>query len=134
MLRDFVCAVYPLVCQFTSTLDALSNVRFTPKKNYNTNLLEEGLLGTLVNGTVLLFDETQMNPGKIDNFGVENIKSLASLIENQNILMDFGYHSLELPISVPVIVLSDARTILKNTLHVPVTQASNMDEAIANAR
>ena len=58
MLRDFVSAIYPLVCQFTSTLDALSNVRFTPKKNYNTNLLEEGLLGTLVNGTVLLFDET----------------------------------------------------------------------------
>ena len=58
MLRDFVSAIYPLVCHFTATLDNLSNVRFTPKKYYDTNLMEEGLLGTLVNGTVLLFDET----------------------------------------------------------------------------
>ena len=58
MLKDFISAIYPLVCHFTATLDALSNVRFTPKKNYDTNLLEEGLLGTLVNGTVMLFDET----------------------------------------------------------------------------
>ena len=58
MLRDFISAIYPLVCYFTATLDSLSNVRFTPKKNYDTNLMEEGLLGPLVNGTILLFDET----------------------------------------------------------------------------
>ena len=75
-----------------------------------------------------------MNTGKIDNFGVENIKSLATLIENQNILMDFGYYPLEMPISVPVIVLSDTRTMLKNTLHVPVTQAANINESLAAAR
>jgi hypothetical protein len=75
-----------------------------------------------------------MNTGKIDNFGVENIKSLATLIENQNILMDFGYYPLEMPISVPVIVLSDTRTMLKNTLHVPVTKAANINESLAAAR
>lgn len=80
--KDFLSAIYPLVCNFTATLDSLSNVKFTPKKNYDTNLMEEGLLGTLVNGTLLLFDETHLNSGKIDNFGVENIKSLATLIEN----------------------------------------------------
>ena len=44
--------------------------------------MEDGLMGTLVNGTLVLFDETTLNVGKIDNFGVENIKSFATLIEN----------------------------------------------------
>ena len=82
LLREFLCAICPLVCNFTATIDSLSNVKFTPKKNYDTNLMEEGLMGTLVNGTLVLFDETHLNPGKIDNFGVENIKSFANLIEN----------------------------------------------------
>ena len=75
-----------------------------------------------------------MNTGKIDKFGVENIKSLATLIENQNITMDFGYYPLEMPISVPVIVLSDSRTMLKNTLHVPVTPSPNLDVSIGTAK
>ena len=38
-------------------------------------------MGTLINGTVFLFDETKMTTGKLVNHGVENIKSLATLIE-----------------------------------------------------
>ena len=96
--------------------------------------MEEGLLGTLVNGTVVLFDETSLNTGKIDNFGVENIKNIATLIENQNIIIDYSYYNLEMPITAPVIILSDSRTMLKNSLHVPVTQAVDPDEALTIAK
>ena len=51
--------------------------------------MEEGLMGTLVNGTVLLFDETRMEPGQLTNHGVDNVKALATLIENQTIILDF---------------------------------------------
>jgi len=54
--------------------------------------MEEGLMGSLVNGTVLLFDETKMLPGKLINHGVDNIKALATLIEQQAIILDFQYH------------------------------------------
>jgi len=60
--------------------------------------MEEGLMGTLVNGTVLMFDETKMTPGKLINHGVDNIKALATLIEAQNIILDFQYYQQEMPV------------------------------------
>ena len=50
----------PFVCRFDATINSLSETRFTPRKNYDTNQMEEGLMGSLVNGTVFLFDETQL--------------------------------------------------------------------------
>lgn len=55
-------------------------------------------MGSLINGTVLLFDETKMEPGKLIKHGVENIKAMATLIENQTIILDFQYHQQEMPI------------------------------------
>lgn len=92
LICEFVQAVNPLVCRFDATVDSLSQTRFTPRKNYDTNQMEEGLMGSLVNGTVLLFDETKMLPGKLINHGVDNIKALATLIEQQAIILDFQYH------------------------------------------
>ena len=89
---EFVQAVNPLVCRFDASVDSLSQTRFTPRKNYDTNQMEEGLMGSLVNGTVLMFDETKMQPGKLINHGVDNIKALATLIEQQAIILDFQYH------------------------------------------
>ena len=82
LICKFVQAVNPLVCRFDASVDALSEMRFTPRKNYDTNQMEEGLMGTLINGTVFLFDETKMTTGKLIKHGVENIKSLATLIES----------------------------------------------------
>ena len=110
----------PFVCRFDATINSLSETRFTPRKNYDTNQMEEGLMGSLVNGTVFLFDETQLQPGKLVNHGVENIKALATLIESQAVIFDFQYNQTEMPIHVPVVVLSTERTLLKNTIHVPV--------------
>jgi len=50
--------------------------------------MESGLL-ELSSGTIMIMDETGMLAGKIDGHGVENIKSMATLIENQNIIYDF---------------------------------------------
>jgi len=64
---------------FIST-QSLSDMRLTPKKNYETNQLEAGLLQTS-NGTHIVCNETQLNQGKIENHGVQNIKAMAELIE-----------------------------------------------------
>lgn len=71
----------PFVSVLQSTTDSLSNMVFSSRKNYDTNLMEQGYLATLTPGTVLIVDETDMQPGKIINNGVKNIKALATLIE-----------------------------------------------------
>ena len=81
-----------MVCRFEASIESLSEKRFTPRKNYDTNQMEEGLMGTLISGTVFMFDETKMLPGKLINHGVDNIKALATLVEQQAIILDFQYH------------------------------------------
>jgi hypothetical protein len=58
----------------------MSKSRFTPRKNYDTGVLEDGILA-LPSDTVFLMDETRFEEGKIDEFGLDNIKALANLIE-----------------------------------------------------
>ena len=70
------------MARFDASVQSLSETRFTPRKNYDTNQMEEGLMGSLVSGTVLLFDETRMEAGQLINHGVDNIKALATLIES----------------------------------------------------
>ena len=58
LLTEFLTQIYPLVCYFEATTETLSKVKFTPKKNYETNRIEDGLLGTLVSGTLVLLNES----------------------------------------------------------------------------
>ena len=121
LICEFVQAVTPLVCRFDATIQSLSEQRFMPAKNHDTNKMEEGYMGTLINNTVFMFDETRLEPGKLINHGVPNIAAMATLVEMQTFVRDFGFGcQSEMPIDVPVIVLSSARSIVKNTIHVPV--------------
>jgi Mini-chromosome maintenance replisome factor len=54
-----------------------------PKKNYDTNRLNLSVLGEMPTHSNLLIDETLMNEGKIEKNGVDNIKAIATLIEEQ---------------------------------------------------
>lgn len=72
------------------TTQTLSEMRFSPRKNYDTNQLEPGLFQTM-GGTRIVCNETNMNEGKIENNGVQNIKAMAELIENQKVVYDFQY-------------------------------------------
>jgi hypothetical protein len=51
-----------------------------PKKNYDTNQLEGGLL-QMMDGTAVICDETIMKEGQLKETGVFNIKGIATLIE-----------------------------------------------------
>jgi len=59
----------------------LSETMWQPKKNYDTNRLNESVLGEMPTLSNLLIDETLMNEGKIEKNGVDNIKAIATLIE-----------------------------------------------------
>ena len=46
----------------------------------------------MVDGTVVVLDETLLKEGKIEKNGVENIKALGTLIEQQQVNYDFQYY------------------------------------------
>lgn len=64
-------------------------------------------------------DETHFKEGKIDKNGINNIRALAELIEDQKVVYDFQYMKQEFPISASVLILSDGRSMFKNALHIP---------------
>jgi len=72
----------PLLSIFESTTESLSQAEWSPKKNYDTNRLNLSVLGEMPALSNLLIDETKMSEGKIDKNGVENIKAIATLIED----------------------------------------------------
>jgi hypothetical protein len=72
------------------TTESLTEMRFQPRKNYDTNQMEAGLF-QMLDGTNLICDETQIKEGKIEKNGIANIKSLAELIEDQKVVYDFQY-------------------------------------------
>lgn len=76
-----------------------------------------------------------MQPGKIINNGVKNIKALATLIEEQSIELDFQYYQQMLPVTNPVLVLSETRSMFKNTIHLPIiAEDSNFNQVEAKVK
>ncbi|CDW86598.1 mini-chromosome maintenance complex-binding protein [Stylonychia lemnae] len=108
------------------SLENLEEKRLSPKKNYDTNSLEPGLL-QMVDNTFVVIDETLMKEGKVKENGVMNIKALATLIEQQVVQYDFMYSQIDMPINAGVIVLSEGRSMFKNTLQVVIKPEEGKD-------
>jgi Mini-chromosome maintenance replisome factor len=105
------------------TLETLDTKKFSPRKNYDTNLLESGLL-QMVDGTFLIGDETVMKTGTLKENGILSIKAMATLIEQQVVEYDFQYYQQSYPINAGVIILSEGRSMFKNSTHLPLSKAS----------
>lgn len=79
-LTTFIKAITPFSMYLPLAIETLEQRRFSPKKNYDTNQLEGGLL-QLVDSTFIIGDETVMKGGILKENGVANVKALATLIE-----------------------------------------------------
>lgn len=79
-LTTFIRNITPLTNYLPLTIDSLENLKLSPHKNYDTNSLEGGLL-QMMDGTIVIVDETNMKEGQIKEKGILNIKTLATLIE-----------------------------------------------------
>ena len=66
-----------MVSVLQSDTKSLSDLRFSPRKNYETNGLEDSVFGELPTNSNFIIDETYMKAGKIERNGVENIKAIA---------------------------------------------------------
>jgi hypothetical protein len=86
--------------------------------------MEPGML-QMLEGTNVICDETHIKEGKIEKNGINNIKALAELIEDQKVVYDFQYVQQDFPLSASVLILSESRSMFKNATHVPGSKADS---------
>ncbi|EDW12556.1 mini-chromosome maintenance complex-binding protein [Drosophila mojavensis] len=101
------------------TLETMNTSAFTPKKDYETNKLISGLL-QLAPHTHLVLDETRMQQGKLEANGVHAVQHLANLINNQQLKCDFQYYQIDYNVDIPVLVLSEGRSMLPSDFVLPL--------------
>lgn len=114
-------------------LDSLSNNNLIPKKDYDTNRLSRGGL-QLLSSTSVLLDETNMQEGKSEGERlIQNMRGIASLIEEQAVRYNFQYHEQVFNCSCAVIIVSTGRSIFKNAQPVPIYTTRDPNPDALNA-
>uniref|UniRef100_A0A182UKI8 Mini-chromosome maintenance complex-binding protein n=1 Tax=Anopheles melas TaxID=34690 RepID=A0A182UKI8_9DIPT len=101
------------------TLDNMNTLQFAPKKDYKTNKLTSGIL-QLAPHTHLVLDETRLEAGKLESAGVEAVKHVAHLIKAQRLKYDFQFYQLDFNTDVPVLVLSEGKSMLPSNCYLPI--------------
>ncbi|CAN0220229.1 unnamed protein product, partial [Ectocarpus fasciculatus] len=91
----------------------------------------------LSDGTVVVLDETSLEPGPVGTEGVTNLAALNSLMCLQKIPYDFGFYKMDFEVDHPTISLSARGSVVPAGAVVPVvvegsggTSAGSEDEAL----
>lgn len=118
-LYEIIELLLPASHYFPMTLDNMNTCQFVPKKDYTTNKLTSGIL-QLAPHTHLVLDETQLISGQLKSDGIETVSNLAHLINNQKIKCNFQYYQIEFNADIPVLILSEGKSMLPSNSHVPL--------------
>lgn len=81
----------------------------TFRKDYTTGKLTSGLL-QLAPHTHLVLDETSLQPGKLENHGIESVVHISNLIRTQKLKVNFKFYNIEYDANVPVLLLSEGKS------------------------
>lgn len=90
----------------------LSQLRFGPRKDFQTNKLRSGVF-QLATGTQLIVDENALEQGAIKENSLLNMQLLQALVNQSIVCYDFVYNRMELPCDLNVCILSDGRSVFK---------------------
>ncbi|XP_034254053.1 mini-chromosome maintenance complex-binding protein [Thrips palmi] len=101
------------------TLENMNTLSFVPKMDYENNRLSSGLL-QLSDNTHLIVDETRLEAGKLDVSGVANVQALRTLISQQIVNYDFQYYTKPYDADIPVLILSEGKSLLPCDVLVPL--------------
>lgn len=66
----------------------------------------------LVDGTVLLVDETVLDEGQLVDPGVRNFQALQNVIQNQTLTYEFPYSQYDFDTDISVLSLSSSKSML----------------------
>lgn len=110
-LYEIIEMLVPVSHYQAMTIDGFNTLQFVPKKDYKTNKLTSGCL-QLAKHTHLVFDETQMEPGKLNSEGCQAIASISEIIKAQQLNYDFEYYKIPFDTNIPVLILSEGKSLL----------------------
>ncbi|CAH1258171.1 MCMBP [Branchiostoma lanceolatum] len=105
------------------TLANMNSLRITPKKDYTANRLLSGVL-QLSERTLLVLDETQLEPGQLQTTGVLNVQALGTAVQWQKVDYDFDFHKTEFPCNLRMLLLSEGRSLIQTDCQVPLQSPS----------
>lgn len=124
----------PKTVYFPFTIDSLNKSQMLSRKNYKTGHLEAGIL-QLSDHTHLVIDETKLTEGKLVDTGVKNVSALQCLIKQQKLDYDFTYYSVGFSTDIPVLILSQTKSILPSDIQLSIVPdnrcSSKIEESFA---
>jgi hypothetical protein len=121
LLSSVISKICPSVAHLSMTVPSLNARPWTPRKDYVYNRLRSGPL-QLAASTVLVLDECRLEAGTLTANGVRNVEALKSLSATQEVEYDFEYHQMRVQVDIPLIILSDTKSIVPTDLVVPLRQ------------
>nr|VDD15795.1 unnamed protein product [Brassica oleracea] len=108
-LRDALKSLLPFTQSIPLTIEYLNTASLGPKKDYGTNRLVPGVL-QIADGTHLILDETELQPGTLNSVGVENANLLKNLLECQKVEYDFQYYKMEMATDAQMLIFSEGKS------------------------
>lgn len=111
------------------TIENLNTATFIPKKNYSNNRLETGILQLPLH-THLVLDETKLENGKLEQNACLALTEISDLIKLQSISYDFGFYKIPFLTDVPVLTVSDGKSLLPNDFAVKLKPESEAVELV----
>jgi hypothetical protein len=125
-IQSFVRQLYALVQRLCShshllplSIRSLNENVFTPARSKNGSKLKSGLL-QLPSNTMLVIDETALEPGKLHEFGLNNFNALKELILWQSVQYNELFYAHKINSNVNVLVLSEGKSLLEMPCQVPI--------------
>lgn len=111
----------PFVTEQSLNLSHLNdtNTLLAPKSEAEESSLHAGRLQN-VSGTVVLIDENTMQEGQLKEHGIANIQTLSSLFTTYKLPYAFPYSTIDMDIDYRFIVMSQGKSFLPVTTHVPL--------------
>ncbi|KAI8364109.1 putative alanine racemase-domain-containing protein [Blakeslea trispora] len=107
------------------TIDGLNKSKFAPK-SVNENL-EAGVL-QLVDGTVLLVDETVLDEGQLVDSGVRNFQALQNLIQHQTLTYEFPYSQYDFDTDISILSLSSSKSMFPSHCSISLLPTNQLDK------
>lgn len=119
--------LYPIIQNLTCkchmiplTLENLASSKYIPHKDYTQEKLITGEL-QLSSGTHILINEVNLEPGQLSGDAVKQIHALEQLVAQQIVSYDFQFHSIDMMVDTPILIVSNARSIFKTAVVVRVS-------------
>ncbi|KAG2449005.1 hypothetical protein HYH02_005759 [Chlamydomonas schloesseri] len=131
-LQAAVSCLVPLSVALPLSVEGCNSLSWSPVRDVSRERTAPSPL-QLAPGTVLLLDETVMAPGQLNSQGVVSMQALLALARQQELLYDFETFQHPVPLDLPLIVLTQGRSLLRDCLplRLPLTATQPFPSAKA---